>query len=253
VSRLSARNVAFSIGGRRVLDAIDVDFTVGFTAIVGPNGAGKSTLLKLLAGLRVPERGAITLNDRALKSFSAIERARTLAWLSPASELSGELSVRDTVALGRLAQVGLLGQLAAHDHAQIDRALRQSECADWVDRPARSLSGGELKRVLLARALAADTPLLLLDEPTAHLDPPHQLALLRLMQQLGQTRLVIAVLHELSIALHADRLIVMDQGRIVAAGTPSDAPTRSAVERVFDRAVRLDVDGDDRQVRWRDG
>ncbi len=180
---LQARGVCVRLGlgagsgMREVLGGIDAGFGPGWTAIVGPNGAGKSTLLRALAGLQPLASGQVQLHGQPLQSMASAQRAGQLAWLAQGGAVTGELNVRETVELGRIAQRGAFGALDARDHAAVDAALHATECSAWAGRRLHELSGGERQRVLLARVLATDAGVLLLDEPTTHLDAPHQVAL----------------------------------------------------------------------------
>jgi iron complex transport system ATP-binding protein len=238
---IHARNLQIRLGRREVLRGIDLQLGAGWTAIVGPNGAGKSTLLRALAGLLPPQGGELLLEGQPLHSVAPAARARRLAWLAQQGEVSGELSVQETVELGRIAHLGLGGTPGPRDAEAVQQAMALTECQDWAPRRLHELSGGERQRVLLARALATEAPLLLLDEPTTHLDAPHQVALARLFRRLAAQpgRGVVAVLHDLSIALQADRLVVLDQGRIRADGAPADAALQRALEAVFGGAIRI--------------
>ncbi|ACB34927.1 ABC transporter-related protein [Leptothrix cholodnii SP-6] len=232
---------------REVLRGVDLEFAAtGWTAVVGPNGAGKSTLLRCLAGLLPTFTGEVRLQGRPISDWPLRERARRLAWLAQQGEASGELTVRDVVHLGRLPHLGLLGRPNAHDEAIVQQAMADTECADWQHRRLTELSGGERQRVLLARALAVDAPVLLLDEPTTHLDAPHQVALVRLLKRRSREDCVISVLHDLPLALAADRLVVLAQGRVRAQGRSDDPAVHAELEAVFGGAIRiLSVDG-----RW---
>jgi iron complex transport system ATP-binding protein len=234
--------LALSLGGRRVVDGVSLAFEPGqWTAIVGPNGAGKSTLLSLLAGLRRPEAGRIELDGCAIGDWPARERARRLAWLSQHGEADGELAARDVVRLGRLPHHGLIGAITPADEAAVQAAMLETECATFATRRLSELSGGERQRVLLARALAVQAPVLLLDEPTTHLDAPHQRALMRsLVAHARGGAAVVAVLHDLTLALGADRLVVLAQGRLQADGSPDDARVRAALVEVFGHAVAIE-------------
>jgi iron complex transport system ATP-binding protein len=243
---LQCRGLHVSLGGQPVLHGIDLDLASGWTAIVGPNGAGKSTLLRALAGLQPVSQGEVRLGGDPLRLMPAAQRARRLAWLAQGGQTSGELNVRETVQLGRIAQRGLLGALDADDARAVAHAMHETGCTAWASRPLHALSGGERQRVLLARVLATEAPLLLLDEPTTHLDAPHQVALARLFSRLargttaqGARRAVVTVLHDLPIALHADRVVVMQAGRVLAEGTPAEASLHRALEQVFDHAVQV--------------
>jgi iron complex transport system ATP-binding protein len=235
---MRCEDLGVDLGGRPVLRGISTALQPGWTAIVGPNGAGKSTLLRALAGLLRPQTGRVLLQGQDVFRHTPAQRARALAWLAQQSEPSGDLSSRETVQLGRVAVAGWLAPLTPADHAAVDRAMAQTECSAWGHRPLASLSGGERQRVLLARALATEAPLLLLDEPTTHLDAPHQVALARLFRTLSRSRQVVTVLHELPLAACADYLLLLRDGRLVAEGAPSDPAVREAMVALFDGAVR---------------
>jgi iron complex transport system ATP-binding protein len=237
---IGVRDLQLQLGGRAVLQDLNFDIGAGWTAIVGPNGAGKSTLLRVLAGLLAPQRGRVLLGGQALTTLRPLQRARQLAWMAQQGESSGELDVRQTVALGRIAHLGLAGAPGPRDDAVVQAAMARTECGEWAGRRLHELSGGERQRVLLARVLATEAPLLLLDEPTTHLDAPHQVALARLFRELARERRgVVTVLHDLAIALRADRVLVLQQGRLRADGAPQDAALQNALEQVFDRAIRV--------------
>ncbi len=236
---LRARGVSVCLQHREVLRGIDAAFVTGWTAVVGPNGAGKSTLLRALAGLQPLSAGAVTLGDADVHRMPPSRRARALAWLPQAAEASGELNVRETVELGRIARTGLLGPASSEGAASVERAMRLAGCSGWDERALQALSGGERQRVLLARVLATDAGVLLLDEPTTHLDPPHQVALARLFRRLALCQTVVTVLHDLPVALHADRLVVLADGRLQAAGPARDPAVLDALQQVFGGALRL--------------
>jgi iron complex transport system ATP-binding protein len=248
---LAAEVLTLSLAGRRVVDGITLALRHGqWTAVVGPNGAGKSTLLSLLAGLRRPASGRVVLAGRDIADWPARERARRLAWLSQHGEADGELAARDVVRLGRLPHHGLIGAITPADEAAVEAAMRETECDTFATRRLSELSGGERQRVLLARALAVEAPVLLLDEPTMHLDAPHQRALLRgLANRARAGAAVVAVLHDLTLALGADRLVVLERGRLRADGPPDDAGLRAALVEVFGRAVSIERVGGD-AGRW---
>ena len=242
---LEAQDVRVQLGGRDVLHSVSAQIAPGWTAIVGPNGAGKSTLLRALAGLQPLAGGQVRMQEHTVQTMPARERARHIAWLAQGGETSGDLSVRETVELGRIAQRGLLRTLSQHDADVVAQAMQATECSAWAARRLTELSGGERQRVLLARVLATEAPVLLLDEPTTHLDAPHQVALARLFRRLAQApaggtqRAVVTVLHDLPIALRADRLLVMQAGRVVATGAPTSPELHRALEQVFQGAVRV--------------
>jgi len=228
------------------LREVSVDIRAGaWTAVVGPNGAGKSTLLRSVAGLlsSAAVSGEVDVLGRPLADWGERERARALAWLAQggvADRGADDLCVRDVVMLGRLPHQSWWGAPSDADHAAVERALRDTGAWAWRERPLGALSGGERQRVLLARALAVQAPVMLMDEPLAHLDPPHQadwLAVVRERVRAGQT--VVSVLHEITLALMADDVLVMREGRVHYAG-PSDTPeARHALLDVFDSRLAL--------------
>ncbi|MBK7059418.1 MAG: ABC transporter ATP-binding protein [Rubrivivax sp.] len=242
---LQATGVRVRLGRRDVLDQVDLSVGPGWTALVGPNGAGKSTLLRALAGLQALANGRVTLGGLDLHAMRPADRARHLAWLAQRGDVSGELTVRETVELGRIARLGLLGTPDAGDRTAVDRAMGLTECTPWQTRRLHDLSGGERQRVLLARVLATEAPLLLLDEPTTHLDAPHQVALARLFRRLAhdpqQPQAVLTVLHDLPIALQADRLLVLEHGRLRADGSPTDRKLQAVLAEVFEGAIRIET------------
>jgi iron complex transport system ATP-binding protein len=229
-----------TLGGAQVLHGLSFALPQGrWTAIVGPNGAGKTTLLKALAQL-VPYRGAVRMLGRDARGWRPRERARQLAWLGQNEGAPADLRARDVVMLGRLPHQDWLGAASAADQAQVRAVMEQAQCWAWRDRPLASLSGGERQRVLLARALAVQAPLLLMDEPLGNLDLPHQadwLALVRRHVAAGGT--AVTVLHEVGIALHADELLVLGEGRVVHQGPCAAASTHRAVEQVFGDRVAV--------------
>jgi len=252
---LRGEGLRLRLGAQTVVDGVSLALQPGcWAAVVGPNGAGKSSLLTLLAGLRAPDAGGVWLQGRPLATLQAAERARQLAWLSqPGQEpgAEGDIGVRDVVRLGRLPRQGLFGAPDAADEAAVEQAMVTTETTAFAARRLRALSGGERQRVLLARALAVQAPVLLLDEPATHLDAPHQRALLRTLAALAaQGTAVVAVLHDLTQALAADRVLLMDQGRLVADGTPGDPALQAALVRVFDGAVTIAPVSMQGRQRW---
>ena len=244
--------LSLRLGGRRVVDAVSLALRGGqWAALVGPNGAGKSTLLLGLAGLLEPESGTVTLVGRALREWPARERAQRLAWLSQAGVSEGDLSARDVVALARLPRHGLLGAPDACDAAAVEAAMAETACDALAARRLGELSGGERQRVLLARALAVGAPVLLLDEPTTHLDAPHQRALLRsLAARARDGAAVLTVLHDINLALAADRVLVMAQGRLVADGAAADPVLHAALVAAFGGAFSVERVMSAAGARW---
>ena len=237
---LQTRGLRVALGGREVLRGIDLDLTAGrWTCVVGPNGAGKSTLLKALAGL-LPYLGEVQWQGRKLAEVHRRERARQLSWLGQGESASLDLRVHDVVMLGRLPHQDWLAVPSAQDLAMVEAALKATQAWDWRERSLGELSGGERQRVLLARAIAGNAPLMLMDEPLANLDPPHQVDWFEQVQCLkAQGTTVVSVLHEIGMALHADDVLVMDNGRVAHHGPCSDAATHAAIEAVFQQRIRI--------------
>ena len=228
------------LSDQRILGRMLVAVPQGkWTAIVGPNGAGKSTLLRTLAGLQ-PCTGQVSLQGRALRDWPAKARARTLAWLGQAEGGADDLRAGDVVMLGRLPHQAWLAPPSATDHLAVEQAMAQTQCWLWRHRLIGQLSGGERQRVLLARALAVQARVVMMDEPLAHLDPPHQadwLDMVRALRHDGVT--VLSVLHELNMALQADELIIMNHGQVLHQGPADDPATQAALVDVFDQRVQL--------------
>ena len=244
---LAAHELSVQLGParqpRQVLQRVQVAIQAGrWTSIVGPNGAGKSTLLRALAGL-VPAQGRVELQGRPIHDWPHRERARALAWLAQggASDMGADdLSVRDVAMLGRLPHQAWLAPPSEADHAIVEAALRQTHAWDWRDRAFGALSGGERQRVLLARLLAVQAQVLLMDEPLTSLDPPHQadwLALVR--ERVAQGCTVVSVLHEISMALLADDVIVMREGAIAYQGPANHPDAHEAISKVFEHRLRI--------------
>ena len=229
-----------SVGPCPVLQDIHLPVLAGcWTSIVGPNGAGKSTLLRALAGL-IPHTGTVHLLGRELADWPRRDKARALSWLGQNEAAADDLTVYDVAMLGRLPHQPWLAPPSAADHAAVEQALRATHAWDWRQRTLGGLSGGERQRVLLARALAVQAQVLLMDEPLANLDPPHQTDWLHTMRALvdaGGT--VVSVLHEVSLALQADDMVVMAAGRVLHQGACGAPDTHSALEQVFDHRIHV--------------
>jgi iron complex transport system ATP-binding protein len=237
--------LAFTYGARPVLR--DVSFAVGageLVALCGPNGAGKSTLLRLLLGLHAPTAGEIRLGGAPLAGLSRREIARRVALLPQDAPGDLPLTARDAVALGRLAHLDRFQPESAADDAAVARALAATDIAALAGRPVAELSGGERQRVHLARALAQEAPLLLLDEPIAGLDLAHQLATLDLLRALADDprrgRGVLVALHDLSLAARCcDRMILLAGGAVRIDAPPAEVVTPALLAEVF--GVRAEV------------
>ncbi|TXT36670.1 MAG: iron complex transport system ATP-binding protein [Comamonadaceae bacterium] len=237
---ICADSIRARLGNVEILHDVSLALPQGrWTSIVGPNGAGKSTLLKVLAGL-LPHQGSVALLGQPLHSYPARQRAKALAWLGQNEAAGDDLTVWDVAMLGRLPHQAWLAGPSDADRAAVELALKSTQAWDWRSRTLGQLSGGERQRVLLARALAVQAQVLLMDEPLANLDPPHQadwLGVVRCLLEGGVT--VISVLHEISMALHSDEMLIMAAGRVTHHGPSADAATHRALEAVFDHRITI--------------
>jgi iron complex transport system ATP-binding protein len=237
---LVARSVTCRLGGRDVLSEIDLAVRAHeLTIVVGPNGAGKSTLLSVLSGDVRPVAGAIELEGRDVSAWPARELARRRSFLAQSNEVSFGFPVREVVAMGRHPWDG--ADEMARDAEIVAACLRRTDTEALADRSFRTLSGGEKARVSLARVLAQDTRVVLLDEPTAALDLRHTEEVLSVAAGLARDgRAVVVVAHDLSLAAtHADRLVVIDGGRVVADGPPLEVLTPERMRRTWGVDVQI--------------
>ena len=238
--RLTARDITVTRGQCPVVDAVSLDIGPGdCVGLIGPNGAGKTTLLRALLGLE-RHRG-----QSSLAALSAAQRARAAAWLPQAREIAWPVTVEHLVTLGRLPHLNSGQRMTGTDRAAVDTALERMGLHTFRTRPATALSGGEQARVLIARALAQDTPLLLADEPAAGLDPAAQIGALQCFaEQAAAGRAVLVSLHDLTLAArHCTRLVLMHRGRLVADGTPAQVLTQDNLRQVFHLDARLESTG----------
>jgi iron complex transport system ATP-binding protein len=229
---------------RAVIDAVSCDVFDGeFFVIIGPNGAGKTTLLRAIAGLHPLASGTLQLHGRPLAGRSRRELARTLAMVPQQLGDEFPFSVAETVLMGRFPHLGLLAVEGKQDLDLAREAMAFTETLHLADRRLGRLSGGERQRVIIARAICQQPRLLLLDEPTASLDPAHQLRILDLMQRLRREQgvTVVMVSHDLNLAsAYADRLLLLNEGRVAALGSPAEVLTTESLERSYGCALHVD-------------
>ena len=240
---LSAKMISAGYGGADILHSVSVGVATGeFVGLLGPNGCGKSTLLRVLSGVLRPRSGMVSLEGRGLSEWTATERAQRVAFVPQSETAAFDFSVRDMVLMGRYPHRQKFRGETAQDYALAAQAMADADISHLADRAVTELSGGEHRRVLLARALAQQTPLLLLDEPTAHLDITHQAELLLLARRLIAERGagVIAALHDLNQAAeYCDRLVLMRGGEIVAKGTPEAVLTPDNLRQVYGAEAQI--------------
>ncbi|WP_405162343.1 ABC transporter ATP-binding protein [Nocardia sp. NBC_01499] len=237
---LEVHGLACAAGRRTVVADVTFAIQAGETiGIVGPNGTGKTTLLQTLAGVRRPVRGQVTVDGQVLHEMSSRQRARTVAMVAQDERPPADLRAGEVVALGLTPYLPPWGAGSPHEQQVVQDALATVDLAGFADRPVHRLSGGERQRVLLARALAQNTPVLLLDEPTNHLDITHRLELLTLARGLNRT--VIMALHDLALAdRYCDRILVLHNGTAYPLAPPATALAPEVVDTVFGvRALRV--------------
>jgi ABC-type cobalamin/Fe3+-siderophores transport system ATPase subunit len=240
---LNIQSLFVSYNGHKILQDISLRVPYGsILAVIGPNGAGKTTLIRSISGVLPPRSGNIFMDGIDLLGLPAIQRARYLAVVPQARQLPAAFTVQQSVLLGRTPYLGWLGRTHEIDHRLVQQALEQTRLTSLAQRRVGELSGGEQQRVLLARALAQDTPILLLDEPTTHLDLEHQSSFFNLVRALtAQKRLsVLLVLHDLNLAgLYADQVALLVNGRIHTTGTPQEVLTEENLSRVYNVPVNV--------------
>ena len=246
---VEVRGLGVRLGGAEILRDIALSVPGGsWACVVGPNGAGKTTLLHAIAGL-VPFEGSVELWDRPLAAFGRRERARHVGLVPQQPVIPEGITVAEYVRLGRTPHLGVLGAEGRGDLEAIGTAIDRLELDASADRRLTSLSGGELQRVVIARALAQAAPLLLLDEPTTGLDLGHQIRMLELIEELRRTEglTVLSTMHDLTLAgRFADRFALLSQGRLVATGSRADVLDPAVIAEHFGTPVRV-IDGD---VGW---
>jgi iron complex transport system ATP-binding protein len=241
--RLSGRGMTLAYDKRVIAEDLSVEIPDGsFTVIIGPNACGKSTLLRALSRLLKPTTGTVLLDGKDVHSQPTRTVARTLGLLPQSSTAPDGITVAELVARGRYPHQSILRRWSAEDEQVVQESMLSTGVADLADRQVDELSGGQRQRVWLAMALAQQTPLLLLDEPTTYLDIAHQIEVLDLCAELHerQGRTLVAVLHDLNhAARYATHLIAMRDGRVARSGQPAEVLTAELVEEVFGLPCRV--------------
>jgi iron complex transport system ATP-binding protein len=239
---LKIQNLSVSYGSRRILHSISFEVQSGeVLALIGPNGAGKSTLIRAVSGV-IPYSGHVSTNGDDFASLSTMQRAKYIATVPQAVSLPPAYTVWETVLLGRTPYLGFLGQPSKKDEEIARQSLERVSAFSFAERRVGELSGGEQQRVLLARALCQSTPILLLDEPTAHLDLQYQVGLLELVSELAHkdNLAVLVALHDLNLAAHyADRIALMVAGNIKAMGKPKDVLQPELIQEAYCLPVKV--------------
>ena len=242
---ISAKDIHLSYGAKEILKGVDIHSENGeFVGLIGPNGSGKSTLLKCIYRILKPNAGQVFLDEEELRAMSIKESARKMGVVAQHNYYNFEFTVREVVMMGRAPHKKALERDNAKDYEIVEEALKTVGMEGFAQRSFSTLSGGEQQRVILARALAQQTPCLILDEPTNHLDITHQLQLMRIVKNLSAT--VISAIHDLNIAaMFCDRIYALKEGRIIARGTPREVLTKDFIRQVYqvDAEITKDSSG----------
>jgi iron complex transport system ATP-binding protein len=240
---LTAEQLDVTYGSHLVLKQIDLQLPAGeVMGIIGPNGAGKSTLVRALSGVLSPKSGRVLVNGKDLARLSPLERARQIAVVSQIGSLPPAFTGWEVVLLGRTPHLNWLGKVTETDRQMAVQAMQFTETTHLAASRVGELSGGERQRLLLARALAQDAPILLMDEPTTHLDLHHQVNLLEKIRQLASKHqlAVLVTLHDINlVARFADQVILLDQGEMKACGTPRDVLQSDLLSRTYQTPLQV--------------
>ena len=236
-SSFSGQDLHLSYRGPMIVEGLTLTIpTQAITAIIGPNGCGKSTLLKALARILIPEQGKVEVNEVDIHSQSTKEIARQIGLLPQNPRSPDGITVSDLIQRGRYPHQGIFRQWSREDEASVNNALSVTGLTNFSDKPIDELSGGQRQRVWIAMLLAQETPIMLLDEPTTHLDIAHQIEVLDLLKELTRqhNRTIVMVLHDINLAVrYADNLIAMRDGKIKTFGEPHNVVTAQMMHEVF--------------------
>jgi iron complex transport system ATP-binding protein len=248
---LVAQNIRVSLGGNPILHDANLKTTEGeLLGLIGPNGSGKSTLLRTMIGLLKPESGSIMLRDRPLNDWKRSDLARQVAYMAQGAWCHWPLSVEHVITLGRLPHLESWQKSSGQDQRAIQQAMEDAEVTYLKDRIVTTLSYGERTRVLLARALAVESPILLADEPIAGLDPGHQIQVMQLLNTLASRgKGIVVVLHDLTLAARfCHRLVLLHEGKDLATGNPEAVLTENNLREAYGIAARYGASGGDYYV-----
>ncbi|SDH41151.1 iron complex transport system ATP-binding protein [Alteribacillus persepolensis] len=237
MSKLTTEHIAVSYNEHTIINDLNIEVPEGMiTSIIGPNGCGKSTLLKTISRILKPDQGAVYLNGRSIHQLKTKEVAKEMAILAQTPDIPQTLTVSQLVAFGRYPHRRKSGRLTAQDKKAVAQALEDTGMSEYKDRPLDALSGGQRQRAWISMALAQETDVLLLDEPTTYLDMAHQLEILELLQELNEKeeRTIVMIIHDLNHAARfSDHLIAMKAGEIQHIGAPHEVISKPVLRRVF--------------------
>ena len=241
---LDIRNISLNFRDKSILS--DVSFSVHageFFVIIGPNGAGKTSLLKVLSGLQKSQHGSITIKDKNISKYKRRNLSQIMAIVPQQIEVGFPFTVSETVVMGRTPHLGILGMEGANDFHIAEEAMKFTEVSHLAERKLFQLSGGELQRVIIARAICQQPEIILLDEPTTALDPSHQLKIMDLMEKFRQEQgtTIVMVSHDLNLAsMYGDRLLLLKEGRVVETGAPKSVLHKELLEESYGCRMMVD-------------
>lgn len=233
---MEIRHLQFAYDQTPILTDIDLDFPKGqFISILGPNGSGKSTLLKLILGLIKPRSGQIRLDGKPMDQMRALEKARLVSYVPQTFPNDYEFTAQEVVEMGRYPFIKQFGNASQEDQQICRDAMLLTETTHLKDQPVSRISGGELQRVSVARAIAQTTPWILLDEPVNHLDVSHQVGILKALKEMTPERTVITVMHDLNLARDfSDHIILLHEGKVVKTGKPGECIDPKVLSAIYD-------------------
>ena len=242
---LSAKNLGFSYRHCWAVRGVSFDLPSGeVLGLIGPNGSGKTTLLRLLGGILKPQEGTVTLGERDLQNFSRRELARRIAYVPQQSFWAFPYSVQEVVLMGRWPHLGIIRWESRRDYEMVKQSLQATDTWSLAPRSINELSGGELQRVVIARALAQEPEILLLDEPTAHLDLDHQAAVLEILRDLNERRglTILMVSHDINLAANfCHRLLLVHRGQVMQWGAPEEVVNGEVLRKVYSCPVEVET------------
>ncbi|MGL1901094.1 MAG: heme ABC transporter ATP-binding protein [Fibrobacterales bacterium] len=245
-SLLKAKSLNFNYVTSHILKNIHLDIEPGtFTSILGPNGSGKTTLLKNLCGVLKPQYGEITLHDKPIELYSTVELAQNMAVIHQSSDVHFDFSIYDIVMMGRYSHMNFLQSATDLDYHIVQTAMLETDTWNIKDKSIYEISGGEKQRVIIARSLAQQSGILLLDEPINHLDLKHQISILSLIKTLSKEKnlAVLTTLHDINMAARfSDSIVLLNNGKVVTKGSPQRVLTKEHIERIYDIEVTISED-----------
>ncbi|MGB6971131.1 MAG: ABC transporter ATP-binding protein [Desulfobulbales bacterium] len=241
---LDISNISLSFRDKLILSNVSLEVSAGeFFVIIGPNGAGKTSLLKVLSGLQKAQKGTVTIKDKNILNYSRRNLSQIMAIVPQHIEVGFPFTVADTVIMGRSPHLGILGMEGENDFRIAEEAMKFTDVSHLTDRKLFQLSGGELQRVIIARAICQQPEIILLDEPTTALDPAHQLKIMDLMEKFRREHgtTIIMVSHDLNLAsMYGDRVLLLKSGRVVKTGDPKSVLNKELLEDSYGCRIQID-------------